>query len=123
MKELLFVAVGGAIGAMLRYSIGLLPIRSDFPYLTLCINILGAFIIGMIVGCTSFHVMSDSTLLLLKTGFCGGFTTFSTFSLEALTLLQTKHYGSAFTYMLASLLLCLLAVFLGTSVMQHFFQK
>ena len=82
--EFLFVAMGGAIGAMARYAISLIPIKSEFPLLTLLTNILGAILIGFIVGLASNRDnISGNTVLFWKTGVCGGFTTFSTFSLEA----------------------------------------
>lgn len=122
MKELLYVALGGAIGAMLRYSIGLIPIKSEFPFLTMGINILGAICIGGIASLASVSFLSPTVTLFLKTGFCGGFTTFSTFSLESMQLIEKKEWGSAAFYMTGSLLLCLLGVFLG-SVFAHFLSE
>ena len=79
-----FVALGGAIGAVARYAISLIPVKSQFPILTLVTNILGAVLIGFIVGMTDKKAdVSQNTVLFWKTGICGGFTTFSTFSLEA----------------------------------------
>lgn len=109
----LFVGIGGAIGAMLRYAISLIPSKTDFPILTLITNVIGAFAIGLIVSFAVKYKMSDNMILLLKTGVCGGFTTFSTFSLESVNLLKSGKPALALTYALLSLVLCITAVFLG----------
>ena len=89
----LFVALGGAIGTMARYAISLIPFKSEFPLLTLITNIIGAVLIGFIVGIASSRdSVSGSAVLFWKTGICGGFTTFSIFSLEAYDLFIGKHY-------------------------------
>ncbi len=97
--EFLFVALGGAIGAMARYAISLIPVKTGFLILTLITNIAGAILIGFIVGLTSNKDnISGNTVLFWKTGVCGGFTTFSTFSLEAFNLLDNKQYTSGGLY-------------------------
>ena len=69
----LFVALGGAIGAMARYAISLIPVKTGFPILTLITNIAGAILIGFIVGFTSNKDnISGNTVLFWKTGVCGG---------------------------------------------------
>ena len=80
----LFVALGGAIGSVSRFLLGKLPVKAaGFPVITLGINVVGAFCIGLIVAAVGKHSGWDPRLVLfLKVGFCGGFTTFSTFSLE-----------------------------------------
>lgn len=116
--KFVIVAAGGAIGAVLRYAISLIPNKSSFPILTLITNILGAFFIGLIAAYASKHTdVNPNTILLLKTGVCGAFTTFSTFSLEALTLYQNRHPGLAVLYMALSLILCLAAVFAGENIL------
>lgn len=109
----LFVGIGGAVGAMLRYAISLIPYKGDFPALTLVTNLLGAFLIGFISGAAEKKCLSDNLVLFLKTGVCGGFTTFSTFSLESYKLFQTNHAVLAVIYMVLSVGLCLAGVFLG----------
>ena len=75
----LFVALGGALGAIGRYAISLIPVKTDFPVLTLITNIIGAILIGFIVGIVSNKDnASDNAVLFWKTGVCGGFTTFLT---------------------------------------------
>ena len=110
----LFVALGGAVGAMGRYAISLIPIKITFPVLTLITNIIGAVLIGFIVGIVSDNnEVSPNTVLFWKTGVCGGFTTFSTFSLEAFTLFENKAYLSGGIYILLSVACCLIGIFCG----------
>lgn len=114
MKEFLFVALGGAIGAMLRYGISMIPIKIDFPISTLLINLLGAIGIGFIVGMYEHNNhISNSTLLFLKTGVCGGFTTFSTFSLETFSLFEKHRYFLGGSYAILSVTCCIFGVLLG----------
>ena len=78
MINLLIVAAGGALGAAGRYAVGLLPVKTDFPLLTLLVNAAGAVIIGFLAGLFARGGLTDRRLLFWKTGVCGGFTTFST---------------------------------------------
>ena len=118
MKEFLFVGLGGAIGAMLRYGISMVPVKSEFPYMTLLINFLGAVAIGILAALSMRQsLLTEHSLLLLTTGVCGGFTTFSTFSLEAVSLLEQHKTGMGITYILSSVLLCLLGVLLGKAML------
>ena len=113
----LFVALGGALGAIGRYAISLIPIKTDFPILTLITNIIGAILIGFIVGIVSNKdTVSDNAVLFWKTGVCGGFTTFSTFSLEAFSLLEKKAYLSGGIYIVLSAAFCILGVLLGKKI-------
>ena len=114
MKQILLVALGGGVGAVCRYGLSLLPISAKFPWGTLLANLAGALIIGFLAGCAArvSHFPPELNLLL-KTGFCGGFTTFSTFSLESLTLLEKGRWLLGGSYMVLSVVLCLLGVALG----------
>ena len=96
----LLVGCGGAVGAMGRYLIGLIPIgkQDGFPIKTLAINVIGAY------------DMPPLLVLALKTGVCGGFTTFSTFALETNQLMQGGSYVLAAAYVLASVVLSVGAV-------------
>ena len=110
----LMVALGGALGAMARYAISLIPVKTDFPILTLITNILGAILIGFVVGIASEHEgISDNAVLFLKTGVCGGFTTFSTFSLEAYNLIDSHQYVAGGVYVVLSCLCCIVGIVCG----------
>lgn len=114
--NILYVALGGALGAVIRYLISLLPFKGDFPILTLFTNLLGALIIGFIVGVAENKEVNPNTILFLKTGFCGGFTTFSTFSLETFNLFEKKKYGIGTAYAGLSLVLCVAGVLIGRAL-------
>ena len=116
MDKFLWVGLGGALGAILRYSISLLPLKSSFPFLTLITNVIGAFVIGIVVGLFEKHYLSSNINLFLKTGVCGGFTTFSTFSLETLTLLENGMPSIAMIYAFVSAIGCVIGVYLGKTI-------
>lgn len=112
--NILFVALGGALGAVARYAISLIPVKTQFPILTLVTNILGAILIGFIVGLTDKKGnVSPNTVLFWKTGVCGGFTTFSTFSLEACDLFEKKAYLLGGAYVTLSVTCCIFGILLG----------
>ena len=116
MDKFLWVGLGGAIGSIFRYTLSLLPIKSSFPILTLITNLLGAFIIGVVVGLFEKQYLSSQIHLFLKTGLCGGFTTFSTFSLETLTLLENGMIFMAIVYAFISVVGCIMGVYLGKMI-------
>lgn len=117
MKHLFLVALGGGIGASMRYMVGVASLRSfgpAFPYGTMIVNLLGSFIMGvMIVAIARRFDASASLQLFLATGILGGFTTFSAFSLDALNLLEKGATNAAFAYIALSVAGALLACFLG----------
>lgn len=116
-KTIVLVGIGGAIGSMLRYLTAVVIQRyyaAVFPLATLLTNLIGCFLIGIIVGWLAKHQLSDSNLKwFLITGFCGGYTTFSAFGLENVSLLQSHHSGAAFLYIAASVILGMTAVWGG----------
>ncbi len=112
--DFIYAAAGGALGTAGRYAISLLGPRTSFPVQTLLTNILGAILIGFIVGIASSRShMSPGALLFWKTGVCGGFTTFSTFSLEAVSLFGQQHYWQGGLYVLLSVACCILGIVCG----------
>lgn len=112
-----YVALGGAVGAIGRYAISLMPTRTEFPILTLITNLIGAVLIGFIVGFVDERDDTSKNMLLFwKTGVCGGFTTFSTFSLEAVNLLEKKAYFSGGIYMALSVFGCIAGVYFGKKI-------
>ena len=116
MLNCLFVGLGGFLGAVARYLCTRLPLAPEggFPLTTLFVNVLGAFVIGLIAAGASKHAGWDPRLvLLLKTGVCGGFTTFSTFALETSSLLQSGRPWTAAAYIVLSVLLSVGAVVLA----------
>ena len=114
MKTCLLIGIGGAVGAILRYLLGMLPLSGDFPLATFLTNLLGAIAIGLVIGVSErFPQLPRELVLFLKTGFCGGFTTFSTFSLETLTLLEGGQAVLGSLYAVLSVLSCVFGVFLG----------
>ena len=121
MLDCLAVGLGGFAGSVLRYLAGRLPLQSPegFPYATLIINVLGSFAIGLIAAVAAKHADIDPRLVLfLRVGLCGGFTTFSTFSSETFSLLRAGSYGGAAAYVLLSVLLGVLAVFLAHALVK-----
>ena len=108
----LCVGLGGFVGSVLRYFVTLLPYGAGFPVKTLAINVLGAFVLGLICALATRHVdASPQLMLMLKVGLCGGFTTFSTFALETSDLLQSGAWPAALAYAAASVVLSVAAVF------------
>lgn len=120
LKDILWVGTGSAIGGMSRYLAGkwISTITAlAFPLSTFSINVLGSFIIGLLLGWQNKNGFTPSTLLFLSTGFCGGFTTFSTFSLENILLIKQGNINIALLYMAASLIAGLTATYIGVLVM------
>lgn len=107
---LTYVAIGGAIGSVLRY---LMVVAIGAPVATLVVNVLGSFAMGVL-----FISLASRTSLspLLMTGVLGGFTTFSAFSLDALKLWESGQTLQAMLYVLASFILSLVAVALGAAL-------
>jgi len=113
---LVLVAVGGALGSVLRYLIGgavqhLSP--RGFPVGTLSVNVLGCLLIGILARLFLNEQTAAPMRALLIVGFCGGFTTFSAFSHETVGLIEGGEYGRAGAYVLLSVSLCIVATFAG----------
>lgn len=115
----LWVAVGSALGGMLRYWCSGLAARligETFPWGTILVNILGSFVIGLfftLTGPDGRLLVSSNVRTFVMVGLCGGYTTFSSFSLQTLTLIRDGELFLAGANVVASVLLCMLAVWLG----------
>ena len=113
MIKCMIVGAGGAIGAIGRYLMGLLPMNPEngFPLKTFLINVIGCFIIGIIAALADKNAVNPNLVLLIKVGICGGFTTFSSFALETEGLIAKGSIGVALMYVILSLVCGVLAVF------------
>jgi CrcB protein len=116
--QIVAVAIGGAVGAPLRYEIGRwFPVTAGrFPVTTLCVNVSGAFVLGALLTVLVERVRPTRHLRALAgTGVLGAFTTFSTFAVEATTLGKDGHVPTALVYVVASLGLGLVAAAAGVT--------
>ncbi|MGK0290313.1 MAG: CrcB protein [bacterium] len=125
MMPALWVALGGASGATLRFVVSSAVQKqfpqSNFPFGTFTVNILGCLIIGILAGISEQkQLLSNEMRMLLITGVLGGFTTFSSFGLESFQLLKTAQLTTAFANLFLHLLLGLLAVWLGGQIARLF---
>jgi CrcB protein len=118
MIKLLFIAIGGAAGALSRYGVGRVMTRFgvEFPWGTLCVNLVGSFMIGLLAGVQLGISDSPRMRLLMAlaiTGFLGAFTTFSAFSLESVSLVRREQFVLAGANVLANCVFGLLLAFAG----------
>ncbi|MBR5552140.1 MAG: CrcB family protein [Muribaculaceae bacterium] len=117
VRDFLLVGIGGAMGSMARYAITLLTsyfsIVSEIG--TLTANALGSLLIGIIIA-----LSKGDMYLLGAVGFCGGFTTFSTFSSQALQLIQNGQRTMGITYILCSIIVCILMTWIGILFAEKF---
>ncbi len=124
LNTLSLVAVGGAIGASLRYLSGVSIVRlvgqTEFPVAIMTVNILGSFLMGVFVVAAAHRGLTHLSPLVM-TGMLGGFTTFSTFSLETVTLIERGQIGSAMLYITLSVVLSVAGLALGLFVARSVF--
>ena len=121
IADCIVIGLGGAIGAVARYLVGLaVPApRNGFPAGTFIINIAGAFCIGIINALSAKHTDINPRLVkFLKIGICGGFTTFSTFSLESAGLLQNGRTFTGFFYMAVSVFAGIAAIYAAEAIIR-----
>lgn len=117
IKTLLMVGLGGGAGSMLRYLCqrwiyNFYP--HPFPWGTFLVNIVGCFLIGVFYSMSErSNILTPEWRLLLTTGFCGGFTTFSAFTFEGIDLMKENRTGLLLAYIAASVLVGLLATYIG----------
>lgn len=120
MTNILLAAFGGAIGSVLRYLVGVFTVRwfgPGFPWGTLAVNIVGSFIIGLVVEMIARRFNASMELrVFIVTGIIGGFTTWSSFSLDTMVLLERGAMASAAAYVIGSLVVSFAAVFAGLAL-------
>ncbi len=123
-SNFVIVGIGGAVGSMLRHAIGLVWLKSgaiDFPWPTFLINILGSFLIGLVVAMLAYlQNWSEEVRLFTIVGLLGGFTTFSAFSLETVLLFERGQYFYTSLYIIGSVLLSIAATYLGLFLVRAF---
>ena len=120
MKMILFIACGGALGAVMRYgaSLGVYSLLGrGFPYGTMFVNVSGSLLMGLlsIVMLERFNIGPEWRAAILV-GLLGSFTTFSTFSIETLNLMEQGDMMRAFANIALSVIVCLAAVWIGISL-------
>jgi CrcB protein len=114
-----YVAIGGAMGACLRYAMSLWLGGGLLPWATLASNLTGSFVIGLVWGfCAGEEWFQSWGRLFLVVGLLGGFTTFSAFSLESVQMLEDGKMFLLLMYLASTLCGCLIAVWLGLRAAQ-----
>lgn len=124
MKLYLIVAIGSGVGGALRYFISDIVYKyssSLFPFGTLAVNILGSFIIGLVIFyLDSLKLISSELRVFLTVGLCGGLTTFSTFSYETVKLIQDSEFLLAGANILMNVVFTIIAVYLAYILSKFF---
>jgi CrcB protein len=117
MARLLWICLGGAVGTGARYllSLGIFRLTGPgFPWGTLAVNVIGSFLLALLMHLAmTTELFSDTLRLALTTGVMGGFTTYSTFNQETLGFLREEAWGIGFAYLAITIAACLLAGLLG----------
>lgn len=120
---MLFVAIGGAIGSVMRYLMMVFVghyTGNEFPYGTVIVNITGSLVMGLLIGwmarATPAH--ADNIRLFVAVGVLGGYTTFSTFSLDAITLMEEGKYTAMSVYIVASVACSLVGLLAGLQIVR-----
>ena len=125
MERWLLVFLGGGVGAMARFGLGLALYRpqATWPLGTFAANIVGGLLMGLLAGVLAYKGGADQERwrLLLGVGVLGGFTTFSAFSLETALMIERKAFGQAAAYSLTSVLLSVAALFVGLMLARRVF--
>lgn len=121
--NVLWIAIGGALGSVLRYAISMALQGGTglFPLGTMTVNIVGSLLLGALFAMQEGNSpITNEMWLLLSVGLCGGFTTFSTFGLETYVLWKEKHVVEAVLYMMSSLVAAPASIGLGYALMKTF---
>ena len=113
LSNWMLVALGGALGAVLRFYISESMPDADFPWATLSVNLVGSLLLGAVTAATLSNALSEPQALLLGVGLLGAFTTMSTFSVETITLMEAGRWRLAGTYVVVSAVIGPLLAWLG----------
>ena len=113
LQQIALVALGGGIGASLRYAVSSWITYDSFPIATISVNILGSFILGVVALSVSHSLISTELALFLGVGIIGSFTTMSAFSVETIEMLQDGNISSASIYVVLTFTLCPILAWLG----------
>ncbi len=116
----LMIFLGGGLGSICRFGLSKILPNDDFSWATFSANFIASFILGYLISSELYKGMEGNTKLFLMTGFCGGFSTFSTFTAEVFRNFQSGNHTMAFVYITASILLCLLGLYLGFLLAKQF---
>jgi CrcB protein len=120
MQQFGLVALGGAIGAALRYSISLYLSGDGFPWATLSVNMIGSLLLGIVAVALTQELISQDVALILGTGVLGAFTTMSAFSVETLNMFQSQQTSSAIIYVALTMVICPILAFFGWKIGDYF---
>ena len=118
MKQLFLVFLGGGLGSIIRLIINRLIPSESFPYSTLTVNMIGSFLIGLIISyLIDSNMLKSDYYYFLVVGICGGLTTFSAFSIENFNFIKSNEIFNSFIYIFISVSLCIALTYLGFVVM------
>jgi CrcB protein len=126
MEKLLLVFLGGGVGSLARYAVGLLTTRqfgAAWPYGTFTVNVVGGFAMGFLISFLAHRggVDQDRWRLLVAVGVLGGFTTFSSFSMDVVYMIERRDLGPAAIYTLLSVVLSVTALYFGLLTARRIF--
>ena len=126
MDRMIYVFLGGGLGSLARYLVGVQATRTfgfGWPFGTFIVNIVGGFVMGALVGFLAHRggADQDKWRVLIGVGVLGGFTTFSSFSLEAALMIERRQYAEASVYAFSSVALAITALFAGLMMSRRLF--
>ena len=126
ITNFLIVGLGGCIGSILRYGLGLSVqnVSINFPYGTFIANLTACLVIGIISELSEkMGIVSPEIRLLLMTGFCGGLSTMSSLIYELSKMIQDREYLISAMYLMLSIIFCLIFYYIGTGMIKLIFRQ